>query len=219
MIQLPESTYIGKKIPKEGFYSNLTLNAAVKRAFVDDVEHIIWRNVLSAATLNVGKGERVNQIDLIQINLKRQEVSAALLELIEKAIPRYLIFLLRFGDVYQLRVNYKEPSKQGKLKIIDSYTTDWMPESALNIAVKGLDLDQVYENLVMQIAGSKLIKIEGAKLKESVQHAQEKQKIEKKIEELELKLRTEKQFNIQLRISDEIKQFRKKLVNLTGKTE
>ena len=176
MIQLPESTYIGKKIPKEGFYSNLTLSASDKRAFVDDVEQIIWRNVLSAATLNVGKGERVNQIDLIQINLKRQEVSAALLELIEKAIPRYLIFLLRFGDVYQLRVNYKEPSKQSKLKIIDSYTTDWMPESALNIAVKGLDLDQVYENLVMQIAGSKLIKTGG------VNYTEEEKAFGKKIQ-------------------------------------
>ena len=205
MIQLPESTYIGKKIPKEGFYNNLTLNAAVKRAFVDDIEQIVWRNMLSATTLNVGKGEKVNQIDLIHINLKRQDVSTGLLEVIERAIPRHLIFLLKYNDTFQLYVNFKEEYQKGKFKIIDTYKTDWASESNLNFSIQGLDLDQVYENLVFQIAGSRVEKVEGVNLKVSVQQAQEIEKIKKKIAELETKLRNEKQFNIQLKISNEIK--------------
>ena len=59
----PESTYIGKRIPKEGFYSKADLNATQKRAFVDDIESIVWRNLLSENTLNVSKGEKVTQID------------------------------------------------------------------------------------------------------------------------------------------------------------
>ena len=209
MIQLPESTYIGKKIPKEGFYNNLTLNAAVKRAFVDDIELIVWRNMLSATTLNVAKAEKVNQIDLILINLKRQDVSPGLLEVIEKAIPRHLIFLLKYNDAFRLYVNFKEEYQKGKFKIIDSYKTDWVSEQDLNLSIQGLDLDQVYENLVFQIAGSRVEKVEGVNLKISVQQAQEIEKTKKKITELEAKLRNEKQFNIQLRIAGEIKQLKK----------
>lgn len=213
MIQLPESTYIGKKIPKEGFYNNLTLNAAVKRAFVDDIELIVWRNMLSATTLNVAKAEKVNQIDLILINLKRQDVSPGLIEVIEKAIPRHLIFLLKYNDAFRLYVNFKEEYQKGKFKIIDSYKTDWVSEQELNLSIQGLDLDQVYENLVFQIAGSRVEKVEGVNLKVSVQKVQEIEKIKKKITELENKLRNEKQFNIQLKISDEIKTLKNALTN------
>lgn len=212
MIQLPESTYIIKKIPKERFYSNLTLNAAVKRAFVDEVEQIIWRNMLSATTLNVAKGEKVNQIDLIQINLKRQEISVALLEVIEKAIPRHLVFLLCYNDIFQLYVNFKEEYQKGKFKIIGTYKTDWLSEQDLNLSIKGLDLDQIYENLVFLIAGSKIEKTEGLNLKVSVKQAQEIEKLKKIIAELETKLRNEKQFNLQLKISNEIKELKRKLI-------
>jgi hypothetical protein len=88
MIQLPESTYIGKKIPKEGFYNYLELKTDIKKAFVEDIDHILWRNILSASTLNVGAGEKVNQVDILQITLKRNEFNYSILEVIEKAIPR-----------------------------------------------------------------------------------------------------------------------------------
>ena len=213
MISLPEKTYIGKKIPKEGFYNNLTLSGAVKRAFTDNIEQIIWLNMLSAATLNIGKGEKVVQIDLVRINLKRQDFNKSILDVIEKAIPRHLIFLLYFDSKCLLYVNYKDEYQKGRYRIIDTYKTDWKPEEALELIIKGLDTDQVYENLVFQIAGSKVEKVEGTDLKQSVQLAQATEKIKKKIAELENKLRNEKQFNIQLKISNEIKKLKKNFFN------
>jgi hypothetical protein len=205
MINLPDKSYIGKKIPKEGFYNNLTLSGTVKRAFIDDIEQIIWLNMLSAATLNVGKGEKVVQIDLVRINLKRQDFNKSIPDVIEKAIPRHLIFLLCFDSKCLLYVNYKDEYQKGRYRIIDTYNTDWKPEEELDLTIKGLDTDQVYENLVFQIAGCKIEKVEGTNLKQSVQLAQETEKIKKKIAELEKKLQKEKQYNIQLKISNEIK--------------
>lgn len=213
MIKLPESTYIGKKIPKEEFYKNLSLSTAVKKAFIDDVEQIIWQNVLSPATLNVANGQKVNQVDVVMIVLKRKEYSKTIIDVIEKAIPRHLIFLFKYQDNFQLYVNFKEEYQKGKFKIIDTYSTDWMKEVVLDLSIKGLDIDQVYENLVFQIAGSRIEKQEGIDLKQSVQQAQEIEKIKKKIAELENKKLNEKQFNIQLKISNEIRILKKHLQN------
>lgn len=76
----------------------------------------------------------------------------------------------------------------------------------------------MYENLVFGIAGQKAEKVEGVDLKTIVQKNQEVEKIKKKIAELENKLRTEKQFNLQLKISDEIRKLKKELVKFTSKT-
>lgn len=212
MIKLPETTKIGKRIPKEGFYINAQLKQSEKKLFVDEIDQIIWQNLLSASTLNVDKGERVSQIDIVRINLKKQDFNKSILEIIEKIIPRHLIFLMVYNDSYQICVNYKEESQKGKFKIIESYATDWLSEGDININIKGLNLDQVYENLVFQIAGNKVEKKLGSDLKESVLKSQETERIKKKIAELSNKLHSEKQFNIQLRISNEIRMLENQLL-------
>ncbi|MDD4697637.1 MAG: DUF4391 domain-containing protein [Fermentimonas sp.] len=214
MIQFPESTYIGKRIPKEGFYNKLEMNVSLKRAFVEDIDQIIWRNLLSEATLNVSKGEKVSQIDIIQINLKRKDYNKSILHAIEKAIPRHLLFILKYDNQFLLYINYKEEYQKEKFKIVESYSAEWCSEQEISLTLTGLDLDKVYENFVYQLANGKIIKTEVVELKQSIQQVQEIEKIKKKIVELETKMRNEKQFNIQLRISNEIKELKNKLLNI-----
>lgn len=63
----------------------------------------------------------------------------------------------------------------------------------------------------LQIAGDKVEKKSGSDLKDSVLKSQEAEKIQKKIAELSNKLHSEKQFNIQLKISNEIRMLEKLL--------
>lgn len=207
----PESTYIGKRIPKEGFYSKADLNATQKRAFVEDIESIVWRNLLSENTLNVSKGEKVTQIDIIQINLKRREYNKTILDVIEKAIPRHLVFILTINNSRQLCINYKEESQKGKYKIVESFSTDWLNDGEAVLNIQGHDLDRVYENFVYQIAKGRIEKNDGLELSEVIQQSQEVEKIKKRIADLEEKKRKEKQFNMQLRIANEIKRLRSKI--------
>ena len=206
----PESTYIGKRIPKEGFYSKANLNVAQKKAFVEDIESIIWRNLLSENTLNVSKGEKVTQIDVIQINLKRREYNKTLLDVIEKAIPRHLVFILAFNNSRQFSLNYKEEFQKGRFKIVESFTTDWINENEAVLNIQGHDLDTVYENFVYQIAKGRITKTDGLELSKTIQQSQEIERIKKRIAALEDKKRKEKQFNIQLKIANEIKRLKKK---------
>lgn len=206
----PESTYIGKRIPKEGFYSKADLNATQKRAFVDDIESIVWRNLLSENTLNVSKGEKVTQIDIIQINLKRREYNKTILDVIEKAIPRHLVFILTINNSRKLCINYKEEFQKGKYKIVESFSTDWLNDGEAVLNIQGHDLDRVYENFVYQIAKGRIIKADGVELSETIQKSQEIEKIKKRIVALEVKKRKEKQFNMQLKIANEIKELKSK---------
>jgi hypothetical protein len=84
-----------------------------------------------------------------------------------------------------------------------------MSESDFSLEIKGISLDQVYEQFVLQIAGNTLFKKEGTSLKETVIKTQEAVRIQKKIAELEKKMRNEKQFNIQLKIASEIKSLKR----------
>ncbi len=207
----PESTYIGKRIPKEGFYSKADLNATQKRAFVEDIESIVWRNLLSENTINVSKGEKVTQIDIIQINLKRREYNKTILDVIEKAIPRHLVFILTINNSRQLCINYKEEFQKGKYKIVESFSTDWLNDGEAVLNIQGHDLDRVYENFVYQIAKGRIEKNDGLELSEVIQKSQEIEKIKKRIVALEVKKRKEKQFNMQLKIANEIKRLRSKI--------
>ena len=70
-------------------------------------------------------------------------------------------------------------------------------------------MDKVYDNFVYQVAGSKIEKTDGVELSQTIQQSQEVEKIKKRIAELENKKRKEMQFNLQLKIANEIRELRK----------
>ena len=56
-------------------------------------------------------------------------------------------------------------------------------------------------------------------LKDIIEYNEKIQQLQKQIEKLEKKVKTEKQFNIQVKLNDELKSLRKKLVRLIGQDE
>lgn len=210
MLNFPTNTEYGKKIPKESFYSRLNLNPVLKRSFVDDVEQIYWKNILSSSSLNVSKGLKVIEINVFLISLKRKECNYTIFDTIEKSITKHLLFIIRYNDEFQLLINYKEEceNQKGKFKIIETYKTNWQKEEEISLIINGLNLDQVYENLVFQVAGEKVKRVEGECIRKSVEARQQIDRIIKKVSELEYKKRNEKQFNIQLKLSNEIKKLK-----------
>jgi U3 small nucleolar ribonucleoprotein component len=83
----------------------------------------------------------------------------------------------------------------------------------LKIAVEGLTLDNVYENLIVQLAGDKLNLAEDTDLKAAVSKAKETDKLEKQIEQLENKIAKEKQFNRQVKMMGELRSLKSRLEN------
>lgn len=110
-------------------------------------------------------------------------------------------------------IHYKEAYEnvKGKYRIVESFTTEWQPEEEVSLSISGLDLERIYHNFVYQIAGNKLTKEPGRDLCKAVEQHQEAEKIRKKIARLEDQLSKEVQFNLQLQLSVEIKNLKKKL--------
>lgn len=69
-------------------------------------------------------------------------------------------------------------------------------------------MDTVYESLVRQIAGDKLLSESGESLKESVERDEKKKQLEKQIAALESKMRREKQLNRQMEMNAELKRLK-----------
>lgn len=213
MTPFPSSTRKDIRLPKESFYTHATLTPAIKRAMVDDIEQIVWSHTLTAETLNVNASDKVRQIDVLTVTLKKRECNEKIFEVIERTIPRHILFVLRFKSEYRMLIHYKEAYEnvKGKYRIVESFTTEWQPEEEVSLSISGLDLERIYHNFVYQIAGNKLTKEPGRDLCKAVEQHQEAEKIRKKIARLEDQLSKEVQFNLQLQLSVEIKNLKKKL--------
>lgn len=211
MIQLAESTYYGKRMPKEKFYAHLETPPAVRRSFIDDIDYIVWRNKLAASTLNIAAGEKVKEIAFFEVHLKREEYNPALFEFIDRNVSVYVVYLLVFQGKAQLRVNYKEPIAQraGSFKIIESFESCWTDEGDIDLHIGGLNLDVIYEGFVRQIAGSALQSVRGEDIVTDITAQQQRAKIEREIAQLENRMRKEKQFNRQLEMATEIRELKK----------
>lgn len=200
MQDFPQKTFFGKPIPKAKFYEKLPLTQAVKNCFVNEIAGIVWRNKLSAETLNVQPGSRVQELEVIEITLKGEALNDSVLKVIDKGIPYQLLFLLKRGKECQLCMGYKETETS---TVKEYFKTDWMTFEALPLQITGLTLDDVCDNFIRQIHGSLQTDV-NTDLKTELAESKEQEKLQKRIAQLEKKLLTEKQFKKQMAIRAEL---------------
>ncbi len=215
MLGLPESTEFNRRVPKQKFYENLTVSPALKRVFVEQIKVIWWRNKIAATTMNLAAGDTVMEIEVFEICLSKPQLDEAVLRQIDKEIPYHILFLLEYEGKYQAWTAYKEAAGSGTsaFKVGNYYHTGWMEESALPLKLDGLNTDQVYENFVRQIAGE-ILSGTGKTLKESVEQAELRQELQKRIAALQVKVRRERQLNKQVQLNMELKRLKKELEGL-----
>ena len=227
---LPESTTLNRRVPKQKFYENLAVSAALKRSFIDEIKTIWWCNKLAADKLNLAKGTTVTEIEVFEIELANGELNEDILRQMDRLIPYHLLFVLTFESRAQAWIGYKEASATGEnaFKVSRYYHTDWMPREALHFTLSGLTLDEVYENLVRNIhAASQPAPIgrdglravretetawrDDLPIAENIARDTTRTRLEKQIAALEAKMRREKQLNRKMELNAELKRLRKGL--------
>ena len=211
---IPKSTEYGRRIPKQTFYENLTLAPEVKRAFAEQINTIIWSNKISPETINLAPSETVQEIQVFTIRLNQATLDARILPLIDKQIPYHIVFVLEYCSRQQAWVCYKEASLAGSnaFQVGAYYHTDWVNAGELPLRIEGLSMEAAYEGFVRQIAGERLAS--GGRLKEDVERAQQRQKLEKQIAALEKRIANEKQFNRQVEMNGELRSLKNKILEL-----
>lgn len=212
MLGLPVSTEFNKRIPKQKFYENIAVTPAMKRAFVEQIRIIYWRNKIATTTLNLAAGGQVTEIKVFEVRLSAPELDESVLRQIDREIPYHILFLLEYEGRYQAVIGYKEAAA-GKttFKVDRYYSTDWLDEDDLPVHLEGLTLDAVYENFVRQIAGDVLVEENGTTLKESIEQQKQREQLEKQIAALEAKIRKEKQPKKKFEMVQKIKMLKERL--------
>lgn len=217
MLNLPKATEFNRRIPKQKFYDNLRISKSLEERFVKEIDTIYWRNKLSPETLNVTLGSTVTEIEIIEINLKEDKLSQDVIEFIDREIPYHIVFVLRYKDLAQLCISYKEDSKNrlGKFKVDTYYKTEWLKPEDLSLKIEGLDLDTIYKNFILQVAGERLEPRDDADFKDIVERSKEKERLEVLIKRLEKRIRNEKQYNIQVRMMQELREAKEQLKGIS----
>ena len=214
MLSLPKATEFNRRIPKRKFYENINITPSLKRLFVDQVKNIYWKNKIAVTTTNLTDGKYVTEIEVFEINLNSSQVDIDLLKSIDSVIPYHILYILEYNGKYQAWIGYKETTNIEKRisKVDRYYHTDWFEVKNFVVKLVGLNLDDVYENLVRQIAGDKLQSDNSTEsLKQSVERDKDIEILQKQINILQAKIRKEKQLNKQIELNNELKKLRTEL--------
>ena len=204
-----EKTKVNAKVPKKSFYENLTMSAANKRIFVDQISAIWWRYKLTADMLAFAPSETIDEIEVFEIELTTKNFDSSILRLIDRGIPYHTLFILTYEGESQLWIAYKEKTSSNSLSVGNYYHTDFVPSESLNLSADGLSLDDVYAALFYQISG--IQKDISKPLKDVIICYEQRKKVEKEIERLEKQLKRETQPKKKFELHQEIQRMKKEM--------
>lgn len=202
MFSLPQSTEIRKQISKKLIYSKFTaeLKGERKTQFDDDISKIVILNEISPASINIQEGEQVKAIFVVQVVLKEKNYNERNLVLLSKLFGQNMIFVLQYEEEYQLAIY------QTRL-----LASDWYEEE-IKLAITGLSLDKVWEQMVSQISG--IVASDENTLDEQIALEEQKTQLKNKITELEKKARKEVQSKRKYEMFQRMKEYQKQLEEL-----
>ena len=198
MLGLPKSTEVNKQLPKKAIYQKFQMNTAAKEEIDKDISRITIVNEISSSKLNVSEGESVKSFFCILVALKNKEFDDKNIITISKLIPQNMVMILKHEN-------------QAKLAIYRNnlFQTEWDDIDTYKLNIEGLNLDKVWENIVVQIGE---LQVEnGNTLDEQIAIDEKKSKIIKNIAKLEKKAKSEKQPRKKYNLFNQIKKLKREL--------
>lgn len=180
MLGLPKSTEVNKQLPKKTIYSKFQLNTVAKAKIDADISRITIVNEISPERINISAGENIKSFFVICVLLKNKVFDQKNIATLSKLVPQNILFVLEYQDEVKLAINHT--------RLLQS---QWMPSENASIELKGMNLDTVWENIVVQV-GDVDIK-EGNTLEEQIVADEQQAKLQKEIARLEKQARAEKQ--------------------------
>ncbi len=197
MYNLPQSTIVNRVIPKKTFVNQLGANTRMKDHFTNDVVRVEWLAKLAPSTINVADGKEVHEITIFFVPVKDENCPDDIFSFIDGMIPRHSLFILRWGDMTCLHLNYKEwmessTNTDKTFRIAKTYRSQWIKDTEISLSIEGLTMDAIYETLVRQVAGERII-IQSECLREDVEKSIQREVLLKEIEILKRKEAKERQ--------------------------
>ena len=201
MLGLPKATELSRQLPKKAIYAKFNMNAAARDKFDAEISRITIVNEVSPATVAVSAGEQVKAFYVLLVSLKRKEYDERIIGQLSRLIEQNMLFVLEYGGEACLAVYHN--------KVLSS---EWTTRDALSISLKGLDLDTVWQNIIVQIGDVQIE--EGNSLDDQIALDVKRAKLQKEIDRIEKLARIERQPKKKFELVQQENNLRKQLEEL-----
>lgn len=195
MLGLPKETEMSKQLPKKAIYAKFQINTAAKKKIDADISRITIVGEIAPNKVNIPTGDEVKNFFVLLVALKKKDFDEKTIVTLSKLIPQNILFVLEFEEQSKLAIYHTKLMQ-----------TDWKPTEEQRIELQGLNLDKVWENIVVAV-GSVDIE-QGKTLDEQIKENEKRQKLEKEIAKFEKQARAEKQPKKKFELVQQVKKLR-----------
>ena len=216
LFALPSQAAVGRPVAKSKIYAHAKPTAALRALFVEQVESITWAYKLSPETINLPAKPAVPEIEVFEVALKLPDASHSVLRCIDKAMPRPILFNLRFEGHTQPIAAYKRPSAAASDQWVlgDYHAAPWQKDGEARPALPvALDLQSLYEQLLRQHLA--VPARAGESLRDQLDRLAALAAKQTAAAKLEARLSAERQFNRKVEINAQLRTIRTELEALT----
>ena len=212
LYKFPQQAKVDRLIPKNKFYEQGKANTKIEQLFVDQVENIRWAYKLASSTIHLQDQEDLKEIQIFRVKSRVEDLDVSILSFIDKLILTPIIFEVVYQDKVKVVATYKRLNQADKTKAVigQYYASEWLEDHDRVELPLYLKLADLYEHFIAQILpitssedsgnDDELVSIE---LK--LQRAQQLESLQKQLDKLKSKLRTEKQFNRKVELNNQIR--------------
>lgn len=198
MLGLPKATELSKQLPKNAIYAKFQMNTAERAKIDADISRITIVNEVSPAKINIAEGEQVKSFFVLLVALKRKDFEEKTIITISKLIPQNILLVLECDGEAKLAAYHT--------KLIQ---TDWKRKEDLSIELKGLNMDAVWENIIVQIGGITIG--QGNTLDEQIAVDEQRMKMQKEIDRLKKAAKNENQPKKKFELTQQINKLKRQL--------
>ena len=187
MFGFPVDSEIKKIVAKDALLGRVGLLAPAstsqKATFNEDIAQVTITNVVSTKNLPVMAGTRVKGFYVARVSMKRKQFNPKNVEtLLHRIGQKNILLALSYGDVVRFALKYDEHIVVSK---------DWVLAGEFRFSFSGLNLDDVWNGIVKQVAGGPWN--EALSVAENLDIQEHIAKLQKEIANLEKKARSENQ--------------------------
>ena len=196
MLGLPKSTEINKQLPKTVISKVLNLTPQEEKKIDSEISRIILVNQVLPSVVNVANGKETESFVVARVIIKNKEFEKNAIIKLFKIVPQKMILILEFEEEEKIAVYHS--------KLLQ---TEWMPSESFTIQLKGLNFDDIWQNIILQIGDFEL---QGENtLEEQIAVNEQQEKLKKEIDRLEKLARKETQPKKKFDLVQQIKKLKK----------
>lgn len=201
MYGLPENCIINKPLYKKAVFEKFNLKSAERDRFDADISKMAIVAYVSPSKIPaLHEGQEVKEFYVLQIQLKHRDYDSKNILMLNKLIPQKLVFALEYDDNIQFCIFHTRLQQ-----------SEWLNALDASIPIKGLSLDDVWNNIVAEIGG--LSNDAEETLEQQIIDREEHEKLLKQIEALEKRCRLEKQTRKKYELHQQLLKLKEELNN------